>query len=273
MSKKRIALILILVCLMALAVVGYVSGVKDQRLILATTTSTDNSGLLDQLIPAFEKGTNIRVDVVAVGTGKALELGRNGDADILLVHAKPVELEFIDNGYGVNRREVMYNDFIILGPNSDPANIRGNSDVLAVFKKIAATKGTFISRGDDSGTNKKELSIWEEAGIEPQGSWYQETGQGMGASLTIANEKQAYILTDRGTYLSYKDKLDLEILSEGDPLFFNLYGVMAVNPELHDGINYDGAMEFIEFIMSKKGQEIIRDFTVSGERLFNPLNL
>ncbi|QTM00042.1 tungsten ABC transporter substrate-binding protein [Iocasia frigidifontis] len=266
-------LVFVLVCLMALVVVGYVSGVKDQRLIMATTTSTDNSGLLDQLIPAFEKGRNIRVDVVAVGTGKALELGRNGDADVLLVHAKSAELEFIDNGYGVNRQEVMYNDFIVLGPKDDPANIKGNSDALAVFKKIAAAEAAFVSRGDDSGTNKKELSIWKEAGIEPQGSWYQETGQGMGASLTIANEKQAYILADRGTYLAYKDKIELEILSEGDPLFFNLYGVMAVNPEKHEGINYDGAMEFIEFIMSKKGQEIIRDFTVSGERLFNPLNL
>ncbi|WP_286169832.1 substrate-binding domain-containing protein [Halocella sp. SP3-1] len=273
MSKKRMTLVFVLVCLMALVVVGYVSGVKDQRLIMATTTSTDNSGLLDKLIPAFEKGTNIRVDIVAVGTGKALELGRNGDADVLLVHAKPAELEFIDNGYGVNRREVMYNDFIVLGPKSDPADIKGNSDALAVFKKIAAAKATFISRGDDSGTNKKELSIWKEAGIEPQGSWYQETGQGMGASLTIANEKQAYILADRGTYLAYKDKIELEIVSEGDPLFYNLYGIMAVNPEKHKGINYEGAMEFIEFIMSKEGQEIIRDFTVSGERLFNPLNL
>ena len=248
-------------------------GEEVERLILATTTSTENSGLLEQLIPAFEEKYSYRVDVVAVGTGRALQHGRDGDADVLMVHAKPAELKFVENGYGVNRKEIMYNDFVILGPQNDPANIKGTTDALEAFRTIAEKEATFISRGDNSGTNKKELGIWEEAGIDPSGEWYQETGQGMGSSITIADQKDAYILSDRGTYIAFRDKIDLEIVSEGDEVFYNLYGVIAVNPDKHPDVNYEGAQAFIDYLVSEKAQKIIKDYKMDGERLFNPLKL
>lgn len=242
----------------------------QERFILATTTSTENSGLLDALLPPFEEKFNVRVDVVAVGTGKAIRIAENGDADIILVHAREAEDQFVNEGYGVNRRDIMYNDFIILGPGSDPAGIKGIKKAGQAFAKIANSKSEFISRGDDSGTNKKELSIWSNVDIEPSGNWYIETGQGMGASLNIANEKQAYIMTDRGTYLAYSSDLDLEIVVEGDQELFNPYGIIPVNPALHPHVKYQMAMALVGYITSQQGQKIISEFTVHGEVLFHP---
>ena len=241
------------------------------RLKLATTTSTENSGLLGVLLPSFEEKFGIKVDVIAVGTGKALKLGENGDVDVVLVHAREVEDTFIQEGYGVNRRDVMYNDFIILGPSDDPAEVKGEKNAVLVLKKIAERKVYFISRGDDSGTYKKEKILWQRAGIIPHGKWYMEVGQGMGAALQIANEKQAYILCDRGTFLAYKDKIDLIILFEGDPLLFNPYGIMAVNPALYPQVKYIEAMQLIAWITSVEGQKIIKEYKKEGEVLFHPM--
>ncbi len=268
-TRKRFMLIISVVVLLFLVSFSLVQA-AEERLILATTTSTDNSGLLEVLLPPFEEKFGARVDVVAVGTGKAITLAENGDADVILVHAREAEDKFIEEGYGVNRRDVMYNDFIILGPAADPAGIKGLSDAREAFQRIAVSEVGFISRGDDSGTNKKELSIWEAANITPQGSWYMETGQGMGASLNVANEKNAYILADRGTYLAYRGQLDLEILSQGDPILFNPYGIIPVNPAYHPHVNYQMAMALVGYITSHEGQKIINSYTRFGELLFYP---
>jgi tungstate transport system substrate-binding protein len=237
---------------------------------LATTTSTDNSGLLKTLLPPFEKMLNARVDVIAVGTGKALTLGENGDVDIVLVHARAAEDQFIRRGYGVNRRDVMYNDFIIIGPAQDPAGIRGK-DTITAMRSLSANKAPFVSRGDDSGTHKREKQLWKETGIEPSGEWYMEAGQGMGATLQIADEKRAYILTDRGTYLAYKDKIQMEILVEGDEDHLaNPYGIIAVNPARHPHVNYVYSMALIGWVTSVEGQKIIGTYKKFGERLFHP---
>ncbi len=239
------------------------------RLRLATTTSTENSGLLYKLLPPFEKKYNIKVDVIAVGTGKALKLAENGDVDVVLVHAGKAEAEFIKQGFGVNRRQVMYNDFVVIGYKNDPANIKG-SDALLAFKKIADTKYPFVSRGDESGTYKREQALWEQAGINPQGKWYLETGQGMGATLQVADEKQAYCLVDRGTYIAYKDKIALGLLVEGGEMLFNPYGIIAVNPKRHPHINYKHAMALIGWISSPEGQRIIGNYKINGKQLFYP---
>ena len=241
------------------------------HLKLATTTSTENSGLLDKLLPPFEKRFNIKVDVIAVGTGKALRLGENGDVDIVLVHARQAEDEFIQKGYGVNRREVMYNDFIILGPSNDPAKIKEEKNVVSALTKIADQKAFFVSRGDDSGTDKKEKSLWQIANITPNGTWYMEAGQGMGATLQIADEKRAYVLCDRGTFIAYKNKVGLVILSEGDPLLFNPYGVIAINPARHSYVKYMEAMQLIAWFTSVEGQKIIGEYKKEGEILFHPM--
>jgi len=241
------------------------------HLKLATTTSTDNSGLLDKLLPSFKARFNIKVDVIAVGTGKALKLGENGDVDVVLVHARQAEDKFIQEGYGVNRRDVMYNDFIILGPSDDPAKIKDEKSVVLTLGKIAAQKAFFVSRGDDSGTHEKEKNLWQKVGIAPEGKWYMEVGQGMGAALQIANEKQAYILCDRGTFLAYKNKIDLVILSEGDTLLFNPYGIMAVNPARYPGVKYIEAMQLIAWVTSVEGQKIIGEYKKEGEILFHPM--
>lgn len=238
---------------------------------LATTTSTDNSGLLKVLLPPFEKKYDARVDVIAVGTGKAIKLGENGDVDIILVHAREAEDKFVSDGFGVNRRDVMYNDFIILGPKADPAKVKGAKDAVAALTRIAGAKAIFVSRGDDSGTHKKELSLWQEANIEPKGSWYNAIGQGMGAALQVADEKQGYVLADRGTYLAYMNKVDLEIVHEGDNALFNPYGVIAVNPAVHPDSNYMGAMMLISWLTSVDGQKIIQDFQINGKQLFYPV--
>jgi len=240
------------------------------RLRLATTTSTENTGLLDVLIPAFTNRTGIKVDVIAVGTGKAITLGENGDVDIIMVHARSREDSFVSDGYGVNRRNLMHNDFVILGPPDNPAGINPVKDAAKAFKKIQLTKSSFISRGDDSGTNTKEKELWNTAGVTPEGKWYKEAGQGMGAVITMANDMQGYTLSDRGTYLALKDKIDLAVLVEGDPKLFNPYGVIAVNPAIHDGINYEGAMRLIAFLTSGEGQSIIKNFQKNGENLFYP---
>ncbi len=235
---------------------------------LATTTSTENSGLLAVLIPPFEKRFGIDVDVIAVGTGKALKLGRNGDVDIVLVHARKAEDTFVAAGWGVNRRDVMYNDFIIIGPASDPAGIKGSADAAKALAKMTAAQATFVSRGDDSGTHKKELALWKASGVNPKDGAYLETGQGMGQTLHIADEKGGYCLVDRGTFLAYSGKIDLKILVEGDERLYNPYGIIAVNPDRHRHAKYLSAMAFIGWVTSVEGQTIIDDFRKDGKRLF-----
>ena len=243
-------------------------------IILSTTTSTQDSGLLDYILPEFEEETGIEVDVIAVGTGKALQMGKDGEADILLVHAKESEEEFVAEGHGLERRDVMYNDFILVGPGEDPLNLKSEhpNNILEGLKTLAETETEFVSRGDDSGTHKKELSIWKEAGIEPEGDWYISAGSGMGDVLKIADEKRAYTITDRGTYLSMKDNLDLEIIIEGDENLFNQYGIIPVNPDKSDKINVEGAKKFMEWMLSDKVQELIGEFGVEeyGMPLFIP---
>jgi len=246
--------------------------VEVTDLILATTTSTQDSGLLDVLVPDFEAKSGYTVKTIAVGTGKALAMAKEGNADVLLVHAPSAEMELMDGGFGKERFLIMHNDFIIAGPSDDPAGIKGAESVVEAFKKIADTKAAFISRGDDSGTNMRELSIWKEAGIEPGGDWYVESGQGMSATLRIASEKDAYTLTDRATYLANQETLSLEILVEGDPLLLNIYHVITVNPDKFTDLNYEGALAFANYLISPETQEIIRTFGVDkyGQPLFFP---
>lgn len=247
------------------------SPTNQQDIILATTTSTQDSGLLDVLVPLFEKQTGYRVKVIAVGTGAALRMGERGDADVLLVHAPEAEEAFMAAGHGVDRQFVMYNDFVIVGPPSDPAGIRGLTDAVMAMQRVAETEGLWISRGDDSGTHKKEMSLWAEARLTPQGAWYQESGQGMGATLLIASEKQAYTLTDRGTYLRLRASLALDILVEGDPRLYNVYHVIVVNPAKHPQVNVEGARAFADFLTSPQVQDIIRSYGVDefGQPLFH----
>ena len=237
---------------------------------MATTTSTDNSGLLQYLLPKFEADCHCKIHYTAVGTGAALKLGQNGDVDVVLVHARPAENKFVAAGYGVNRRDVMYNDFVIVGPASDPAGIKGMHDPLKALKKIHASGATFVSRGDDSGTNKKELRYWKAIGIKPGGPHYLAVGQGMGATLTVAGEKGAYTLSDRATYTTYAAKTGLEIMVQGDKKLLNPYGVIAVNPKRYPNINYEGAMTFIKWMTSRTGQKAIGDYRFKGAQLFHP---
>ncbi|MEW6723896.1 MAG: substrate-binding domain-containing protein [Bacillota bacterium] len=270
---KRTALIITLVLVpVILAGTVWLGGRPGRELVLATTTSTEDSGLLDYLLPYFTERTGIQVKVVAVGTGQALEMGRKGDADVLLVHAKPDELKFVADGYGTERHDVMYNDFIIIGPAADPAGIKGLADVKEAFRLIAAAQATFVSRGDNSGTHKKEKAIWAAMETVLAGDWYVEVGQGMGATLGIADEKQGYLLIDRATYLAQKASISLEIMVEGDELLLNQYGVIPVNPARHDGINERGARMFVEWLISDEAQELIGKFGVEefGQPLFFP---
>lgn len=241
---------------------------------LATTTSTANSGLLDYLLPRFEQHCSCKVHVIAVGTGKALKLGEDGNVDVVLVHARAAEDAFVAAGHGIDRRDVMYNDFVLIGPSADPAGIRGGHDVVAAMQKIAHSHARFISRGDDSGTHKMEQRYWREAGLSPEANndtrWYFSAGQGMGEVLTMAAEMRAYTLTDRGTYVSYRNQLDLPILLEGDARMFNPYGIIAVNPKKYPEINYQGATALIDWITSAAGQGLIAAYKVEGEQLFTP---
>jgi tungstate transport system substrate-binding protein len=243
------------------------------RLILATTTSTQDSGLLDVILPDFEQQANADVDVVAVGTGQALQLGTDCNADVVLVHARAREDKFMADGDGARREDVMFNDFIILGPPSDPAGIKGMTDGAAAMTMIAGAQAPFISRGDDSGTHTKELSVWKAAGIEPAGDWYISAGQGMGAVLTMANEQQAYTLSDRATYLARTlEGTELAIMVEGDPVLFNPYGVIVVNPEKCGNVNAELANQFVDWIISVPTQELIASFGQAefGQSLFTP---
>ena len=242
-----------------------------ERLKMSTTTSTENSGLLDLLLPPFEKRYKLRVDVIPVGTGKALQLGRNGDVDIVFVHARRAEDRFVAEGYGVNRRDVMYNDFIILGPNNDPSGVKGTENAVDAFVRISRGNTPFFSRGDNSGTHKKEKALWAEAGFKPTGKWYLETGRGMGDTIVTANEKLGYTLADRGTYLAFRSKIDLVVVYEGDKILYNPYGIIAVNPARYPHSNYVTAMALIGWVTSPEGQRIIREYKKFGEILFKPL--
>jgi len=271
---KNIRLLLLAGAGLLLLVIS-ASGNADQNMVLrmATTTSTENSGLLKDILPAFEKASGYTVHVTPVGTGKALRMGQDGDVDVVLVHAPPAEEKFVAAGYGVNRRHVMYNDFVIVGPANDPAKIKGMKDAVKALAKIAKDRAIFVSRGDDSGTNKKEKILWKDTGIKPSGKWYREAGQGMGKVLQMTGEMQGYTLTDRGTWLFMKHKLPLEIVVQGDSKLFNPYGVIAVNPGRYPDINYTGAMAFIAWITSPAGQEIIGKYRVNGMQLFIPTAL
>ena len=239
---------------------------------MATTTSTENSGLLAVIQPAFEKALNIKVHVIAVGTGKALELGRRGDVDVVLVHAKPAEEAFVAAGYGLARHEIMYNDFIIVGPPDDPAAVSGLQDAGKALARIAAAGQAFVSRGDDSGTHKKELAIWQQAGVEPRGRWYRQVGQGMGKTLQIAGEMDAYTLVDRGTWLAYRANSPLKLLLAGGAGLKNAYGIIAVSPKRFPSVNAAAVQRLIRWFESDAAHELIAGYRVDGEQLFYPVH-
>ena len=246
---------------------------QDRFIVIASTTSTEDSGLFKHLLPAFKTKTGIDVRVVAQGTGQALATARNGDADVVFVHDRDAELKFVDEGNGVERREVMYNDFVIVGPKLDPAKVVGSSNVLDALKKIAGSRSPFTSRGDKSGTHAAELRQWRDAGVDPQsgkGSWYRETGSGMGPTLNIASAMGAYAFTDRGTWLSFRNRGELTILVEGDNRLFNQYGVMLVNPRKHPHVKGDLGMAFIDWVTSTAGQAEIAAYRIDGRQLFFP---
>jgi tungstate transport system substrate-binding protein len=240
---------------------------------VASTTSTEQSGLFAHVLPAFTKKTGIEVRVVAVGTGQALKIGERGDADVVFVHDTPSELKFVQDGFGVDRREVMYNDFVLVGPKQDPAKVEGSRDIVAALKRIAEARAPFASRGDDSGTHKAEQRLWKDASVDlkaASGQWYKETGSGMGPTLNTAAAMNAYALTDRGTWLSFKNRRDLTISVEGDQRLFNQYGVMLVNPAKHPHVKKDLGMTFVEWVTSPEGQKTIADYKIDGEQLFFP---
>jgi tungstate transport system substrate-binding protein len=270
MTLKRQLYLICLLTATCLLVVPAASG-ADKILRLATTTSTENSGLLKVLLPAFERDTGYTVHVIAVGTGKALKMGQDGDVDVIMVHARADEEKFVAAGYGVNRRDLMYNDFVIVGPKHDPAKLRQAPDAATALTRIAEQRVAFISRGDESGTHKKETEIWKARGLSPSGGWYRAIGQGMEQALQMASETQGYALTDRGTWLVLRSKLDLEIVHEGDERLFNPYGIVAVNPARYADVNYQGAMALIAWLTSIPGQKMIADFTADGAPLFFPV--
>lgn len=252
---------------------GAFTTVAGQSLILQSTTSTANSGLYDYLLPKFKQATGIDINVVAVGTGQAIKNAQNCDGDVLLVHAKSAEESFIAEGYGVERFDVMYNDFIFIGPPADPAGIRSQQNVIDGLQKIAGSRSFFLSRGDNSGTHKKELSLWAAAGIDPlpfNGDWYRETGSGMGATLNVTVEMNAYTMADRGTWISFGNKQDFKILLSGDNDLFNQYGVMMINPERCPKVDAQSAQTFIDWLLSDAGQGLIADYKLRGEQLFFP---
>jgi len=256
-----------------LALAALPASAQDKAITVASTTSTEQSGLFGHILPLFKAKTGIDVRVVAVGTGQALDIGRRGDADVVFVHDKAAEEKFVAEGAGVDRREVMYNDFVLVGAKADPAKIAGSKDIAAALKKIAETKAPFASRGDKSGTHAAELRLWKLAAVDPQsgkGSWYRETGSGMGPTLNTAAGMDAYALTDRGTWLSFKNRRNLTIVVEGDQRLFNQYGVMLVNPAKHPHVKKDLGMEFINWITSPEGQKAIADYKINSEQLFFP---
>jgi tungstate transport system substrate-binding protein len=241
----------------------------QETLTIASTTSTEQSGLFRELLPAFREATGIEARVVAVGTGQALDMGRRGDANVLFVHDQAAEEKFVSEGFGVKRFAVMYNDFVVVGPKSDPAKVKGN-DVAAALAKIAAAKAPFASRADRSGTHAAELRYWKAAGGPPSGAWYRETGSGMGPTLNTASAMDAYALTDRGTWLNFRNRGDLEILVEGDKRLFNQYGVILVNPQKHPHVKREAGQKFIDWIVSPRGQAAIAAYRIGGEQPFFP---
>ena len=246
---------------------------QQKFITVASTTSTEQSGLFRHLLPVFEKKTGIQVRVVAQGTGQALDMGRRGDADVVFVHDKVAEGKFVAGGFGVQRFEVMYNDFVLVGPKSDPAKIAGGKDIVDAYKKIAAAKALFASRGDKSGTHAAELRLWKTADVDPasgKGSWYRETGSGMGPTLNTAAGMNAYVFTDRGTWLSFKNRADLTIVVEGDQRLFNQYGIMLVNPAKHAHVKKDMGQSFIDWVISSEGQKTIADYKIGADQLFFP---
>jgi tungstate transport system substrate-binding protein len=264
---RLVAILLAMICSFGVA------EAQERAITVASTTSTEQSGLFGYLLPKFSKATGIDVKVVAVGTGQALDIGRRGDADVVFVHDRPAEDKFMSEGQGVKRFDVMYNDFVIVGPKSDPAHISGEKDVVDALRKIAAAKAPFISRGDRSGTNEAELRLWKEAGVDvgaAKGGWYREIGQGMGPALNMASSSNAYLLSDRGTWLSFKNRGDLAILTEGDKRLFNQYGVMLVNPAKHPNVKTKDGQAFVDWLISPQGQETIAGYKVGGEQLFFP---
>ena len=252
---------------------GQPSFAEDKFIVVQSTTSTQNSGLFDYLLPIFQEKTGIEVRVVAVGTGQAIKNAANGDGDVLFVHSKPSEEKFVADGLGVSRSDVMYNDFVIVGPANDPAGVAGSKDVVESLKKIADAKAPFASRGDDSGTHKAELRLWKAASIDPSegsGDWYRETGSGMGATLNTGTGMGAYVMTDRATWISFGNKGDYKVAVEGDPILFNQYGIILVNPEVHTHVKADLGQQFVDWVLSKEGQQAIADYKVDGQQLFFP---
>ena len=271
-SRRAIFRLVFAATLLAAAVPTQLQA-EDKFVIVQSTTSTQNSGLFDHILPIFTKKTGIEVRVVAVGTGQALKNAANGDGDVVLVHSKPDEEKFVTDGWGVKRYDVMYNDFIIVGPAADPAKIAGLKDAAASLKKIADAEAPFASRADESGTHKAELKLWQDAGVDPKpssGKWYLETGSGMGATLNTAVGKQAYALTDRGTWLSFANKDDFKILVEGDPKLLNQYGVILVNPAKHPNVKEKEGQAFIDWLTGPEGQAAIANYKIEGEQLFFP---
>jgi tungstate transport system substrate-binding protein len=263
--------------LIALALVGAVAGpavAQDKSIVVSSTTSTQDSGLFGHILPLFKAQTGIDVKVISQGTGQALDTGRRGDADVVFVHAKSLEEKFLAEGFSLKRYPVMYNDFVMIGPVGDPAGVKGSKDIVAALKTIKAKSASFISRGDKSGTHAAELALWKAAGIDiggaDKGPWYKEIGQGMGAALNTASASNSYVLSDRGTWISFKNKGDLVIAVEGDKLLFNQYGVMQVNPEKHPTVKKELGQQFIDWLVSPEGQKAIADYKINGEQLFYP---
>jgi tungstate transport system substrate-binding protein len=246
---------------------------EDQSIVVASTTSTQDSGLFEHILPLFEKKTGIEVKVVAQGTGQALDTARRGDADVVFVHAKAQEEKFLQEGFGVKRFDVMYNDFVLIGPKSDPAGVSGTKDITAALVAIETKQAPFVSRGDRSGTHSAELKLWKEAGVDiatAKGPWYKDIGQGMGAALNTASTMNAYVLSDRGTWLSFKNRGDLAVMVEGDKRLFNQYGVMLVNPEKHPNVKVKAGQEFVDWLISPEGQKAIGAYKIDGQQLFFP---
>jgi tungstate transport system substrate-binding protein len=265
--------ILIAAAALGALVIAAPTRAQDKSIVVASTTSTQDSGLFEYLLPIFKAKTGITVKVVAQGTGQALDTGRRGDADVVFVHAKSAEEKFLAEGQGVKRYPVMYNDFVLIGPKSDPAGIKGMKDVAKAFQTIEAKQAPFISRGDRSGTNIAELKLWKDAGVnidKDKGPWYKAIGQGMGAALNTAGASNAYVLSDRGTWIHFKNKGDLEILVQGDKRMFNQYGVMLVNPAKHPNVKKELGQEFIDYLISPEGQKVIANYKINGEELFYP---
>jgi tungstate transport system substrate-binding protein len=258
---------------LAIVVAAPAPRAQDKFIVVASTTSTEQSGLFSHLLPAFEKDTGIKVRVVAVGTGQALDIGRRGDADVVFVHDRAAEEKFMSENEGMRRYPVMYNDFVLIGPKQDPAKVAGGKDILEALRKIEAAKVPFVSRGDRSGTHAAELRYWKDAGIDiekAKGPWYRDTGSGMGPALNTAASMNSYILADRGTWLSFKNRGDLAIVVEGDRRLFNQYGVMLVNPQKHPNVKRDLGQQFVDWLISRKGQDTIAAYKIGGEQLFFP---